>query len=260
MTEPAKEQVDVLTGEVVAIPKEPEVKAKPKKDEHTPPEDSKRWKDMYKSEKQGKRDIDALKEQNAEMQSNFESLKEHNKELAKSLNGIHDTIVDSNAPDPVENPDEYAEYVITKGKTAGERKFKELKDEADVKKKADPPPVTDKRMETHKAQIAVMEDMYDDYGPLVDGVMEEMKSDTELYNRVWNSKNPAVEAYKYAKEKAADVKKTTEQGFVESGGGPTAPSKGVTKLTVAQKQMAKQFGISEADYIEQVDIISKKKG
>lgn len=255
---------DVLAGE-----KEPEVK---EKEVHTPPEGGERWNEMYGRGKAAERKIGELEKQIADSDSNFSELKEHNKKLAATLDQIHDTVLDENAPDPTTDPEGYATYMTKKAELVAERKFNTLKEEeasrvavekakTDAEKSASETQASDEQVANLKAQISTMNTMYKDYNTLVTTELtEEIKANPALYERVWGSPNPPAEAYKYATEKVTKATQLKDQAHVETGSPSGGENKGEVVLSLAQKKMAFNLGISEKKYAAQVVILNKRKG
>jgi len=213
-----------------------------------PPPDHPRFKEIYGKMKEGDRKI-------AELESTIGGMADHNKALGDALEKIgkiEDKFEEQARPDPLEDPEKYDEWMT-------EKAVRRMK-------KADPPvdptPAQPSITEKLEIQIETVKGVYSDYNELVNHDLEnEIQADPLLRRDIWGSKNPALAAYKYAKDKeakaAADRKEKIDRGFVEPGGEPLTPTK-TTKLTLEQERAADVLGIPRDKYIKQLDFINTR--
>ena|SRR3990167_268137 len=211
-------------------------------------EDHPRFKDVYGKWKRTERATEDLKKSLEERNVDLELLKQHNQRLEQSISAVQSK-VDSRAeekpaPDPIENPTEYHEWWKTKYESDRQRD----------------------RQTSYAVrigeQIDAQRDIHEDYESIVKPVMAEIEINPELKNRIWNSTNPAREAYKYGKEKMVKKENNSEreraidQGLVEGVSSPPA-KKSDTRLTPDQARVAKLLGISQDKYLKQLKEMEK---
>lgn len=239
---------DTEEGAVVEQVAEQEPEDTPK--EHEPPKDHPRFKEIYGKMKEFERQL-------AEKDETISSIAAHNQQLAESVGKVEDKVMQTERPDPYEDPDAYDAWMEA-------RVLKKVKPEPE--KQPNVPPLQNTQGVDPMVRNAYLADIqagiHDDYHDIVNQVMPDIQADPVLRNQIMNSDNPPKEAYKYGQKKLKKAKATKDdtedQGYVEGGTNPPTPSK-KRKLNDQQKRTASALGISEADYLSQLDHIEKSR-
>ncbi len=225
-------------------------------DQHEPPSDHPRFKEIYGKMKEGDRKVEQLETQITEDREMHNAIIEHNKALQETMNSVLGKVTESTEPDPQADPEAYKIWA----KEKAEQEVKQTQP-LDAQRKLTP------QQESVKHKLALQESamdaLNDDYAEMAGIAKQDMMKDVVLRNEIFSSSNPAKAAYKHGKarkEKAAAGDQTiTDQGFVE--GSRASPTQhGKRKLTDLQKKMAMKFGQTEDEYREQLDFIESAKG
>ena len=195
-----------------------------------------------------------------EKENILKELKEHNKKLAERIYGVEDQVLDARpAPDPVEDPEGYSQWVRDKIQRDLERE-KRQKELEELSQTIQQPVQQQPQQQTSPilaAQIAAMEAQYDDYNAMIIYADKDIKNDAVLRNEIYQSENPAKAAYNYAVKKfernRVRRKEMGQQSFVEDSS-PSPPPK-TKELTDAELKVARALGIKPEDYKKQKEYI-----
>ena len=225
------------------LPPAEEAKTEETGEKHEPKEGSDRWNKIYGKMKH-------LERQGEEKDANFKALVEHNKKLTESINDIQGRVAETPRPDPAEDPDGYDKWIMDKmtrsAKPATVPEFDMTQAQPQVLETAQ-----QAAARNLKVQEAEMMENYDDYQFATQQVGKMMDNDFDLQNKIMSAKNPAMAAYRHY-QKVKKNQNNLDRGSLDAGGGYEPPAPKQEKLSPAQKQMAKNFGLSEQQYADQL--------
>ena len=230
---------------------EPEVEAPPEappEPVHEPPVDSPRWNEVYGKMKDFERQL----EEKDELTS---AAIKHNESLQARVDEMDARLSVGDMPDQITDPEGHARWVIDQAK----------REMALENKPTVAPPVTPKEKPKNKIQdqTEMLRSVHKDFNQVASLANELIGKDPLLKNEILFSDNPPRALYEYGlKAKAAQEQSRANgiaQASVEGGGRPPTDT-GTFKLTPQQEHARKALGVSEKDYIKQLQIINKKRG
>ena len=223
-------------------------------DKHEPKEGSKRWNEVYWKMKETERNNAKLLDEIANLRTDMEAVREHNKALSESILNVEDKFSESSRPDPSIEPEKYEKWMTEKIKR-------------DIQKSNNPPQDTQPQNQPPQVnpqiamQEAAMAALYDDYYDVAGEVMKEFKTNDALRIQIMSAVNPPKALYKYyqgkSKDKNDQMNQNLDQGIVE-GNNPPPGNNSSTKLTDQERKVAKFLGITEENYIKQKQYIDAK--
>jgi hypothetical protein len=175
-------------------------------------------------------------------------------ETIDRLDKVEDKFAEQSRPDPMEDPDGYDRWILDRAK----REIQKDQKPTEQPVQANMPP--DERL---AIQVSAAKDAYSDYNELVTNELEqEISADPVLRKEVWESPNPAIAAYKYAKKKADSIAQhrslNLDKGHVEGGGEPPPPEPPKVELTDEEKHHADMFGIPHEKFAKQKQFINSR--
>lgn len=227
--------------------------------EHEPAVDSPRWKELYWKNEENKRKIQQIEKGRDEDKGVMKEMASFNKTMRDSMTRIEDNQYDSiKEPDLTDDPEGYKQFHFNKGKHEAEK-------DSRTKEPKAPDKVEPKKTPWDNAQ-QVTRWMFPDYDKLVTSELNaEIESNPVLADRIMNSKefpgNPPRAAYEYAKEKIRKNKETNDQNldasYTEGSTTQSSNNKKKRVLDDRQKRAAKNFGMTEAEYSEQLTLCEK---
>ena len=222
---------------------------------HEPPEDSKRWKQVYWQMNENKRLFD-------EEKARTEALQEHNQRLEKRIDAVEGAVSETARPDPVTDPEAYETWLSDRLERKYEQKERERelnKVTQQINQPAQPPqaPGVDP---IRAQQIAAMEAQHgtDEYNAMMMYIQSDISTDAILRNEILQSSNPPQAAYEYALKKRNQKVKTKaereQRSFAEDGS--PAPVETKMDLTDGEKKAADAMGIKHENYLKQKQYIA----
>jgi hypothetical protein len=245
-----KPEEGLLDGEQ-STPQEEPLEKKP--EDHEPPPEHPRFKEIYGKMKNYEREIEAFKIKDSETSEALKIVQAHNKALMEAVTGFEDKFSDINKPDPELDREGYEKWIIDKAKREA------LRDQGTKPKEEPPPPVKKGKVDMREIEYA---GEHEDYYDVINTIREEVQKNPNVSTQIWNSTHPFEAAYKYGKAKqkreAQRKKALDDQGFVE-GNNPPPPETKVT-LSNEEKRAAKMLGVSEEAYAKQKKFIESKRG
>lgn len=222
---------------------------------HEPPEDSKRWKDIYWKMNENQRLLD-------EEKTRTESLKEHNQKLEQRIDAVEGAVSETARPDPVNDPEAYEQWLSNKLERKYEQKERE-RELNQVTQQINQPaqqPRTPGVDPIRSQQIAAMEAEHgaDEYNSMMMYIQSDMNTDSILRNDILHSNNPPQAAYDYALKKRDQKVKTKAEREKRSFAEDSSPAPAETKmeLTDGEKKAAAAMGIPLENYLKQKQYIA----
>lgn len=222
---------------------------------HEPPEDSKRWKDIYWKMNENQRLLD-------EEKTRTESLKDHNKKLEQRIDAVEGAVSETARPDPVNDPEAYEQWLSDKL----ERKYEQKERERELNQVTQQINQPTQQTQTpgvdpiRAQQIAAMEAEHgtDEYNAMMIYIQTDVNTDSILRNEILTSSNPPQAAYEYALKKRNQKVKTKaereKRSFAEDGS--PAPIETKMNLTDGEKKAAEAMGIPLENYLKQKQYIA----
>ena len=226
---------------------------KPAPENHEPEPGTKRFNQIYGQMKHYERQLAAHNEQIAKKDQDVEAMRAHQQQLTEAMNKLAAISLQNSKPDPIDDPEGYENWLTAKIKS----------EIAPVSAPPEPVKTVQKPEKPDMTRYTMMEgvvaETYPDYYDKIGVVNEALKTDPTLGDRIWNTSNPYLEAYKLsseiAAEKAAQRSATISQVSVEGATTMTANPKKDSNLTEDQKRVADKLGVSHKDYQKQLEII-----
>ncbi len=163
----------------------PAPKANAKDEDHEPPADHPRFNQVYGKMKAYERRLE-------ERDKDFEIIREHNRAMEEEILRLKTNKADKPddpEPDPDIDPAAYRKWM----KLQTEKNKEEDRKQREIDK--------------HTIQVDMQKELHEDYIDMVKLAERDMAKDKELQKKIWNSDNPAREAYRYGKSKHQEVVK-----------------------------------------------------
>ena len=223
--------------------------------EHAPPENSRRWKEIYGKMKQYERELISVRDEKEALKEMVEEMRNFNKKLAEAIENKH------------EREEERPENIIAELK----RQKKEALESLDYDKAEEiNERIIDLKIELTKKKSEKVERFEDD-SAVKNNQKELMRF---INNTEWYRKDPEMRMYanqldnsllqdpdwavKPVAERLAEVKRRVERrfGWNKSSGSPVEDSTGYPKaatidLSEDERKLAKAFGISPQEWAKQ---------